>query len=147
MNVKQITIFIEDKPGTLGATVRALKQKHIHIRAFTAVDMGGMTILRLLVDNVMWTAAALKEAGYPSSFTDVLVVEMEDSEEGLVGVLDILKEAAINIQHVYPVMTENPKLFGQKTHMVFEVNDNAKAAEILKSHGIRVLSQEELAEL
>ena len=147
MNIKQITVFIEDVPGTLDELITALRDKNIHIRAFTAVDMGGMTIVRLLVDNIMWTAAALKESGRTSTFTEVIVAEIEDGEVGLVKLLDILKAANINIQHVYPVMTENPALYGHKTHMVFEVQDNAKAMEILVQNGVKVLTQEELAAL
>ena len=147
MNVKQITIFLEDKPGTLHGIISTLNDKNIHIRGFTAVDIGGMTILRLIVNNVMWTAAALKDAGIPSTFTEVLVAEVAGGESGLVKLLDILKDANINIQHVYPILNENPIQFGQNVFMVFEVNDNAKAVDVLRQNGVKVLMQEELAEL
>ena len=147
MNVKQITVFLEDKPGTLDGIITTLNDKNIHIRGFTAVDMGGMTILRLIVNNVIWTAAALKEAGIPSTFTEVLVAEVAGGEAGLVKLLDILKDANINIQHVYPILNENPIQFGQNVYMVFEVNDNAKAIDVLRQNGVKVLMQEELAAL
>ncbi|MBQ3446920.1 MAG: hypothetical protein IJG37_04670 [Synergistaceae bacterium] len=147
MNVRQITVFIEDKPGTLDEIMTALTKKNIHIRAFTAVDMGGMTILRILVDNIMWTASLINEKGCAATFTDVFVAEVSNAETGLIKVLDILRDSGINIQHVYPVMSKNTRWIGREIYMVFEVNDNAKALEVLSENGIKTLTQEELSAL
>ena len=147
MNIKQVTVFIEDKPGTLDNVMTALTEHDVHIRAFTAVDMGGMTILRILVDNVMWTTALLKEIGCAATLTDVFVAEVSNVESELLKVLDILRDSNINIQHVYPVMSKNTRWIGKEIYMVFEVNDNAKALEVLRENGISTLTQEELSAL
>ena len=147
MNVKQITIFLEDKPGTLHNVLKTLADNNIHLRAFTAVDMGGMTILRLIVDNILYTSSLLKNAGYPVTFTEVFVAEASDPDKGLLKVLDLLGDSGINIQHVYPITSKNSRWIGREIYMVFEVNNNARAMEILHSEGITLLTQEEIAEL
>ena len=147
MNVRQITIFLEDKPGTLHTALKTLAEENIHLRAFTAADMGGMTILRLIVDNIIYTTSMLKSAGYAATFTEVFVAEVSDPENGLLKVLDLLSDAGINIQHVYPITSKNKRWIGREIYMVFEVNNNARAMEILHEEGINLLTQEEIAGL
>lgn len=147
MNVKQITIFLEDKPGTLHAALKTLADENIHLRAFTAADMGGMTLLRLIVDNIIYTTSLLKSAGYNAAFTDVFVAEVSDPENGLIKLLDLLSDSGINIQHAYPITSKNKRWIGREIYMVFEVNNNARAMEILHEEGITLLTQEEIAEL
>ena len=147
MNIKQITIFLEDKPGTLHTALKTLAENNIHIRALTAADMGGMTILRLIVDNIIYATSLLKNAGYAATFTEVFVVEVSDPENGLLKVLDVLSDAGINVQHVYPITSKSSRWIGREIYMVFEVNDNARAMEMLHKEGIPLLTQEELAGL
>ena len=147
MNIKQISIFLEDKPGTLYAVTELLTGNGVHIRAMTAMDMGGMTILRLLVDNIIYTASILKDAGYPATFTEVIVAEVKNSDNGLINVLESIKGAGVNIQHVYPIMSKNVRWIGQEIYMVFEVGNYAKAVEAMKAEGINILTQEELSSL
>ena len=147
MNVKQITIFLEDKPGTLHTALKTLADNDIHIRAFTAADMGGMTILRLIVDNIIYATSLLKNAGYQANFTEVFVAEVSDPENGLLKVLDIVSDAGINVQHVYPITSKNARWIGREIYMVFEVNNNARAMEILREEGVTLLTQDEIAGL
>ncbi len=147
MNVKQITIFLEDKPGTLYSALKTLEDNNIHLRAFTAVDMGGMTILRLIVDNVIYTASLLKNAGYPATFTEVFVAEITDPDKGMLKILDILSANGINIQHVYPITSKNSRWIGKEIYMVFEVNNNALAMEKLADAGVNLLTQEAITGL
>ena len=147
MNVKQITIFLEDKPGTLHTALKTLADNDIHIRAFTAADMGGMTILRLIVDNIIYATSLLKNAGYQANFTEVFVAEVSDPENGLLKVLDIVSDAGINVQHVYPITSKNARWIGREIYMVFEVNNNARAMELLREEGVTLLTQDEIAGL
>lgn len=147
MNVKQITIFLEDKPGTLYSALKTLEDNNVHLRAFTAMDMGGMTILRLIVDNVIYTASLLKNAGYPATFTEVFVAEITDPDKGMLKILDILSKNGVNIQHVYPITSKNSRWIGKEIYMVFEVNNNALAMEMLGEEGVNLLTQEEITRL
>ena len=76
MNIKQVSIFIEHVPGTLYKVVKSLMENDIHIRAFSAAELGGIDVLRLIVDNILWTASHLKNLGYPATFTEVVIVSI-----------------------------------------------------------------------
>ena len=142
MNVKQVSIFIEHVPGTLYQVVNALTEDDIHIRAFSAAEMGGIDVLRLIVDNILWTASHLKTLGYPATFTEVVVVSIPNSSEIFCKLLEIMKDAHINIEYAYPLVLRNAA-----AGFVFEVDDSTKAAEALTNAGIRVITQEELQTL
>ncbi len=150
MNVKQISIFIENRPGTLHDIVETLSSSDIHIKSFTAANIGGITVLRLIVDNILWTASILKNSGCTAAFTEVVLIDIAGVAGGLSRVLDILKRADINIEHIYPLMGRKPTSTNADSHspyMVFEVNDAGKAAEALTRQGVKVTNQEELAAL
>lgn len=142
MNVKQVSIFIEHVPGTLHKVVKNLMENDIHIRAFSAAEIGGIDVLRLIVDNILWTASHLKTFGYPATFTEVTVVVIPNLTERFCKVLEVMKDAGINIEYSYPIVLKN-SLAG----IVFEVDDSAKASDALTNAGIKVITQEELQTL
>ena len=147
VNVKQISIFIENKPGALHNIVDALIEHNIHLRAFTVLNIEGLAMLRIIVDNVLWTASLLKNNGVTATFTEVLVAEVSDSGTGLLRVLDILRDGHINIEHAYPIMSKNTALLTKEIYMVLEVDDTAKAMKLLEDEGINIVSQEDLSVL
>ena len=150
MNVKQISFFIENHPGSLYDITEVLSEEKIHIHALTVVESGSMALVRLLVDNVLWTSSVLKNIGVAASFVDILVARISHVPGGLHKVLEVLKRANINIAHMYSVMSNT----GEKTenehpeaYVAFEVDDVNRAIAVLKAAGIGLISQEELPAL
>ena len=139
MNVKQISIFIENRPGSLYEVVETLAENDIHIRAFTVMESGNITTLRLIIDNVLWASAILKNSGYNAAFSEVLVINIANVAGGLSRVLEAMNDAGINIEHIYSMTDKN--ISGV---LVFEVDDVKKASGVLKDNGIKVITQEEL---
>ena len=142
MNVKQVSIFIEHVPGTLHNVVKTLMENDIHIRAFSAAELGGIDVLRLIVDNVLWTASHLKTLGYPATFTEVVAVSIFNSSDEFCHVLEVMKDAGINVEYAYSL-----PMRGASVGIVFEVDNAEKAAESLKNAGIKVITQDELSAL
>ena len=142
MNVKQVSIFIEHVPGTLHKVVKSLMENDIHIRAFSAAELGGIDVLRLIVDNILWTASHLKTLGYPATFTEVVIVSIPNSAERFCKVLEIMRNAGVNIEYSYSILLNN-----SEAGFIFEVDDSAKASETLNNAGIHVITQEELQTL
>ena len=139
MNVKQISIFIENRPGSLYEVVETLAENDIHIRAFTVMESGNITTLRLIIDNVLWASSILKNSGYNAAFSEVLVINIANVAGGLSRVLEAMNDAGINIEHIYSMTDKN--ISGV---LVFEVDDVKKASGVLKNSGIKVITQEEL---
>ena len=101
----------------------------------SVTELGGIVILRLVVDNVLWTASILKNSGYPATFTEVIVLDIADVKGGLCRVLEVMKNANINVEYAYSLTGKN-KLSGGG--IIFEVNDTSKAVGVLEKEGINL---------
>lgn len=144
INVKQISIVLDNHPGRLMEVAGVLAENNININAITVSESSDYAIVRIIVDNVLWTASVLKRAGFIASFTDVIAMEVPNVPGGLISVLKVMKGAGINIEYMYAVQdNKNP----DNTCMVFKVSDIASAEYTLQAAGIKLLSQGELAEL
>ena len=149
MSVKQISLFKEHKPGSLHKITSMLAENDIHIRALTVAETGNeLSLIRFIVDNVLWTASVLKNAGYATSLVDVIVVKFSNVPGGLNHILEILENGNINIEHMYSLMSDKPVLSeNAEEYMVFEVDNYEKALKILQEAGIKIIRQGELSNL
>ena len=147
VNVKQISILLDqldNHPGRLMNIVSVLTENDINIKAITIAESANYANVRIIVDNVLWTASILKRAGVASNLTDVIAMEVPNVPGGLIKVLKVMKRAGINIEYMYAVQScKNP----DKVCMIFKLSDNEAAEYILQAEGIKILSQGELAEL
>ena len=143
MKVKQISVFLENKPGSLAEFTNLLQKKHIDMVALSVAEAEDFGIARLLVNDVLETVNTLKDNGYVCSLTPVLAVEIEDKPGALVRVLDLLGDAGINLEYMYAFLTRKT----DKAFMVLRVADNEQAIKILTSAGIRPLCQDDLVKL
>ncbi len=142
--MKQISIFLENKPGCLYEMTRALADNNIDLRGLSLAETSDFGIVRLIVDDVLGTATVLKDAGFVSSLTDVLAVEVPNVPGGLSKVLAILHDQGINVEYMYAILGNKKS---ETAYMIFRVNDNAKASAALKNSGVKIMEQEELSAL
>ena len=140
MSVKQISVFLENKPGELNALTRVLADHHIDMRAMSLSETNEFGIARIIVDRPLDTATVLKDAGYVCTVTSVLAVDIPHVPGGLNQVLNILSEAQINLEYGYAFLGARK----DTAYMVFRVADNAAATATLRGKGIRVVEPGEL---
>ncbi len=142
MTVKQISVFLENKPGQLAEFTKLLEKNEIDMRAMSLLtpDFG---ILRVIVDDSYKTVCVLKEAGYVFSITPVLAVAIKDETGGLDQILNILAENNINLDYTYAFISRKK----DTAYMIFRVDDNEKAKEVLVKNGIKPVCQDELYKL
>ena len=143
MNVKQISVFLENKPGYLFSVTKVLAQHDIDMRAFSLAESSDFGIARIIVDDVFSTATVLKDAGFVCSLTPVLAVSVPDVPGGLSQVLELLAADEINVEYMYAFLGGK----SNKAYMIFRVADVARAAASLTASGIRLVGQDELSEL
>ena len=101
MSIKQISIFLENKPGALYAMTGVLAQHNVDMRALSLAETKDFGIVRLIVDNVYEATTVLKDAGYVHSVTPVLGVAIPDTPGGLNKVLQVLTNAKVNVEYMY----------------------------------------------
>ena len=144
MSVKQISVFLENRPGCLHEMTKALADAKIDLRGLSLAETSDFGIVRLIVDDVLSTANTLKDAGFVASLTDVLAVEVPNVPGGLNHVLEILDSVGINVEYMYAILGNKKS---DTAYMIFRVNDNSKAGAALKAEGVKIMEQEELSAL
>ncbi len=129
--LKQISVFVENKPGRLAAVTEKLYEKQINIRAFTIAEAGDFGIIRMVVDKTDEAYRTLKDAGFTVSLTDVLAVEVEDKPGSLYRIAKALGDAGINIEYVYAFTSEEHKAL-----IILRVNNVEEAKKVLEGLGV-----------
>ena len=138
MKLKQVSIFLENSPGRLYETTRALGDAGINLHALTlneAVDFG---VLRLLVSDITKTRQILMGKQFPARIDDVVAVEIKDEAGSLAEILEPLKKQNISVRYMYAFSGLEQK----QAIMIFCFSDMDKAIEILKENNCTLLSAE-----
>lgn len=143
MTVKQISVFIENKIGGLADITDALAAANINIRALSIAETSDFGILRLIVDDVFKAGNILKEHGHVYSLTDVVAVAGEDKPGSIAKIVSVLTKESISLEYAYAFFTRDRDL----AYMIIRVEDNDKAIKVLKSNGIPVVGDEDLAKM
>ena len=144
MSIKQISVFLENRPGALYAMTGVLAQNKIDLRALNVAETKDFGIVRIIVDNVYEATTVLKDAGYIHSVTPVLGVAIPDVPGGLNKVLQVLTDAGMNVEYMYAFLGGKDV---DHAYMIFRVEDAAAAASVLAARGIKVVEQEEMDRL
>ena len=139
MSIKQISVFVENKPGSMSAMTAVLAENNINMRALSLAETSDFGIVRIIVDDIYKATTVLKDAGYIHSVTDVIAVGLPNIPGGLNKVLNILEGAGLNIEYMYAFLGKKER---NHAYMIFRVQDDALATATLKAEGIRILDQE-----
>ena len=142
MSVKQISVFLENKPGRLKEMTGFLAAKKIDIRAISLAETKDFGIARLIVDDAFSAVNTLKENDFIASLTSVLAIEIPDETGGLDKLLTAFADTGVNIEYMY-AFTTSKKL--DHAYMIFRVADTKAAEAKLIGKGIKILDQEEIA--
>lgn len=135
MSIKQISVFVQSKPGHLKQNLDIFQEVGISVRGFSCSDTGDYGIARFIVDDPERGLAVLKDRGAAVTLTDVVCVELVDKPGELARVFGVLADAGINITYSYSLIA---------TYIAFRVDDPASAEELLRKECVRIITQEEL---
>lgn len=101
MIIQQLSVFVENRPGTLADVLRVLKEHGINLRALSVADTADFGILRIVVNEPEKVEQTLRSAGYAVKSTAVLTLTVDDTPGGLMIQLDKLSNAGINVEYLY----------------------------------------------
>ena len=138
--IKQLSVFVENRPGSLMQVTSALTEAHINIRAIASFDTPEFGILRLVVDKPAEAKTYLTSRGFVVRIHDVIGVELKDEKGNLNRMLSILAEGRININYIYSFVI----LEGRAPVMVFNTDDFEKAARVLEAAEVKVVKEADL---
>jgi len=140
MLIKQISIFIPNKKGSLSELTDILIAHSIDIRAIAVFDTAEFGILRIVVDDPDRAIEILNQEGVVAKVSKVIAVEPEDKPGSLNEIFTILRDADINIDYVYSFIMRKKEL----PYIVLKVDEQEKAVEVLTAAGINVINKEEV---
>ncbi|MDR1178212.1 MAG: ACT domain-containing protein [Spirochaetaceae bacterium] len=137
MQIKQISVFLENNAGRLGDVTRVLAQAGVNIRAISIADTADFGILRLIVDKNDAAVKALGSAGFTTRETGVVAVEIDDTPGSLATVMELFQKSQVNIEYLYA------SLEGQtgKAVVIFKLQDSEKGLKIITENGLSMVEK------
>jgi hypothetical protein len=141
MKVEQISIFLENKPGSLAHATRVLKEANINIRTLSLAETSDFGILRLIVNDVEKANKVLKDSGFRVSKT-VVAVEVPDKPGGLNSIMEVIAREGVNVEYLYAFVEKS----GQNAIIIFRFDAPEKAIEALTKNSFTVIPGSQLYE-
>ena len=133
--LKQLTIYAENKKGTLEDITRIFLEKGINILGSMTDDGAEFGVNRMVVSDPKTAAESLHQAGYLCSVKNVIGVEVKDEVGNLHTLLKTLLEMNINVQYLYLSFNRDSGL----PIMVFSAEDIWEVEDGLKNRGYQVV--------
>lgn len=143
MAINQLTIFVENKRGTIVSVTDILASHNINIRALSIAETENFGILRLIVNDEITAKRILIEQGFLINVTEVVGVKIGDAPGKLSGALSVLDKAEINVEYLYAFMARTEK----HAYVVLRVEDNAKAEKALEDAGYHLITEQDINKL
>ena len=124
----QITVFIENKPGTLAAVIDKLRDGNVNMLALSLNEGLDIGYLRIAVDKLAAAKKILDEAGQLVIDHTVVLLEVANEPGGLAAASDRWAKAGINIEYAYSATSPSP----DRSVIVVRVNDPKRAIAVLR---------------
>ena len=143
MAIKQLTVFVPNKQGTVVAVTDILASKDVNIRALSIAETEDFGILRLIVNDEATAEKTLSEEGYLIKVADVVGVKIGDAPGKLSAALGVLDKAGINLEYLYAFMARTEK----HAYVVLRVENNALAESALTAAGFHLITDADVNKL
>lgn len=143
MKIKQLSIFLQNKKGSLYDALDVLSKNGVNIRALSLADTSDFGILRVVVDNPQKGQNVLEENHFLVKITDIIAIEMNDTPGGLSYVLKTIKENNIDLEYLYAFTHDKQ----DKAILLLHTDDLDNLIAILNKNDIVIVSPQEVYNL
>ena len=135
--IRQISVFVENQPGSMMNVTNVLTEAHVNIRAISTFDTPEFGIMRLVVDDPVRAKESLTSKGFVNRVNDVIGAELKDEKGNLNQMLKILADGQINVNYIYSFVIRE----GKAPVMVFHTDDFEKAESDLKQADVKLVEE------
>lgn len=135
MTVKQLSIFLENKNGTLIKVLDTLSKANIQIIASTVADTKDYGIYRVLCNNPVQAYMLLKDEGINVQLTDVFAISIDDTPGTAANAINKISASGVNILYLYSFLWKNMGV------LAFRTDNNEKAQETIIINKLRFLTE------
>lgn len=140
MAIKQLSVFVENKQGSLHDITDALAKANINLRSMCVADTSNYGIVRIIADDPEKAKALLDKDGHAANVRLVNAFAVPDQPGGLSKVLNLLEGCGVNIEYMYALITTEDG----KAYSVMRTGDTAETDNILTENGIELLDEAKL---
>lgn len=140
MSIKQVSIFLENRQGSLEEITTLLGDGGIDLIALSMADTTDFGILRAIVDDNEKALDLAKKKGFTASLTDVLAVSVSDSPGGLAKALQVLRQGGVFIEYLYSLV----RRVNHNAIIIFRVDKPADAEKLLREQGFLLLEASDI---
>ena len=124
---KQVTVFLENKPGRLANVLSALAREKVNLIALSVMDRHEHSVLRLVADEAAKMLQVIQGLNMPCTESDVLLVELRNQPGALAHVCEVLAAEHVHVDYAYCSSGgRNGRVFG-----IFKVSNSDKAIRVL----------------
>lgn len=134
MKIRQISVFLENRPGRLSALCRTLADGGINLSTLMLSETGEFGLLRLITPDPDKAKKIVETAGYAVTVTDVVALQVPDRPGGLASVLNALEPHGISVEYMYAFAMRT----GGDAVMIFRFGEMDRAISVLQAAGIGV---------
>lgn len=139
MKIKQLSIFLQNRMGSLSKPLEVLTENEINIKAMCMADTSEFGILRLVVDNPEKGQEVLSENNFLVKITEIIGVEMNDTPGGLTTVLKVIKDNGIDLEYLYAFTHDKVG----KAILLLHANNIDELISVLQDNNIVIVPSEE----
>ena len=136
MLVKQLSVFMENRPGRLYKLTHALGKEGIDFVTLSIADTKDFGIVRFIARDNEKAYEVLKREGFTVGQTELIGVEVDDKPNALASVIGILDEHNINIEYLYFTIDRR----SGKHLVILKTEDPNQALAMIASNGLTALS-------
>ena len=137
MAIRQLSVFVENKKGSLHEITDELAKAGIDLRSMCIADTSDYGIVRIIANDPVKAQKVLADAGHTANIRTVTAFAVPDQPGGLAKVLSLLESRGVNIEYLYALVTTAT----DKAYAVMRTDESEIAESILKSNGIELLDE------
>ena len=141
--IEQISVFLENRPGSLAEVARYIADHNINLRALSLAETRDFGTARLIVADTDACVRVLSEGGYHFTVSDVIAIEVADRPGGMADVLEILAREYLSVEYAYAMVASRKGC----AIVVIRIDDPLRACTILQHHGVKLLIKKNVAAL
>ena len=141
MTIKQISVFIENKSGTLLRVLQLLKEAGIQLLASTISDTAEYGIYRIICSEPQRAFDTLHKASITASVSEVFAITIDDRPGRAADAIDSFTKAGIGISYLYSF------LLAGKGILVFRTDNPEKTREVILSEGMSYVEENDLSKM
>ena len=140
MAIRQLSVFVENKQGSLHDITDALAKANINLRSMCVADTSNYGIVRIIADNPDKAKELLDHDGQAANVRLVNAFAVPDQPGGLAKVLNLLEGNGVNIDYMYALITSE----SGKAYSVMRTGNTEETDKILTENGIELLDESKL---